>query len=509
MQLTPEQKEQYNRYRAEGLPQDQALRIATQDTDNKFNPVLEAGTQNADGVLFGKNSLSSSVIGGVKEAAIGGFREVYDDTKKYGAGVALAKSPLSLLAGVGRGVGEVIGGVAETADDLTGEVVSNAATPYMEKLAGSERFQGFVQKAQDFDEATFGVGGDVLDVLNLAGVAGGVKAAGSQTVKNAFKAAASKSDDAVKSVASTVSRVAPEKKTVTSLSDRLNPIKSRTPEQYSDQAYKAAAELLQSGSKKNAIGRNAKYNNADTQAMHAIRDSKVELKSQQDLVKFFDDEITAATKARDHLLNPHLSKPVDFSYSKTLRDEILNIKKTDEVLAGKYTKYITAERELFEKVAKQSPGGNASVAYLSNRVKEMNQKVSKLYNDVGGKDNLLPEQQIEAQAYELIRKGLKKELDAIGGKKYAEAGTKTSGLLDAKKFSQIQRDRAKNALSDIPWETMKPTERALFIKEHFPTIKDFGVSKLVKLDTKADVLDGLVEPKVNLIREFGAKAALE
>jgi len=499
--LTDEQKTAYNRYRASGIPPERALSIATRDSDNQYNPALKEGVDN---ILFGEKSLTSAIGGGIKEAVTGGFREIGQDKDKYGRKIAAIKAPISLLAGVGRGVGEVVGGVLETADDLTGEVVSTTAKPLVQDFASSELGQKVISGAEKLNKATYGVSGDILDIANIAGVTGLVKAGTSQAVKQGFKTAAKEATSVTKSTGQGLKDVFGTVKSKTPI------LKPKTAAQYNDEALKAAAELLQSGSKKSAKGRQAKYNNADIQAMKAIRDSDVPLSSQQGLVDFFDDTITTATKERDALLRPHLTATVDDTYMSPLKAQIKELRVAGDLKeASAYAKLLAKEKELFAKIGKEAQGGKNTVAQLDARIKEINKKVQKLFNDVGGKENLLPDQKIEVQAYELLRQGLKKQLDEIGGDTYKEAGSRVSGLIDARTFSRIQRDRAKNALTDIPWEAMSAKERALFIKEYFPTIKDIGISKLVKLDTKSDVLDGLVESKVRLIRDFGAKGAVE
>lgn len=281
----------------------------------------------------------------------------------------------------------------------------------------------------------------------------------------------------------------------------------KTAETLNHDALKAAAELLQSGSKKAAKGRAVEFNNADTQAMRLIRDTLRPLKSQQELATFFDDAISVYQKNREDILRPFMQNEVTDAYQSPLKSEIKSLMQSGDMKsASAYSKFLAKEKQLFEKSAKQATGGKNTVVYLQNRIKDVNQRVQSLFDEVGGRENLLPEQKIQVQAYEKLREGLKKELDTIGGKQYAELGQVVSGLIDARTFARIQRDRAKNALSDAPWETMTLKERALFIKDLFPTLKDFGVNALVKLDTKADVLDALVEQKVRQIRQFGNKA---
>lgn len=489
--LTDQQKTRYNRYRATGLSKEEALKTATMDSDNQYNPALRAGVDN---VLLGEKSLASSVVDGAKEAAFGGFREVYEDTQKYGAAIAVAKSPLSLLAGAGRGVEKVIGGVLETADDLTGETVSGAVLPHLQDFAESEIGQSLADKAGKFNDATYGVAGDLFDIAALTGVTGVAKSGAAKSIKEGLLQGFNTSQKKAVHLRDTVVKKSP-------VAPKTTPVEA---EQH---ALKAAAELLQSGSKKNAKGRIEQFNNADKQAMQVIRDSDAPLNSQQDLVKFFDTSVETATKERTKLLQPFLSNEVTDGYLSLIKAEIKKLRTADELdEAAAYAKLLKKEKDFFTKIGKEAHGGKNTVAQLDARVKELNKKVSKLYNDVGGKENLLPDQKIEAQAYDLLRKGVKQELDEIAGDAYKDAGLKSSGLQSAREFAEIQRDRAKNALSGTPWEKMSTTQRAAFIKDLFPTLKDFGVRRLIKLDTKADVLDGLVAEKVRLIREFGKDA---
>lgn len=181
--LTPEQKTQYNTYRAAGLSPERALAIATKDSDNQFNPALEAGVDN---ILFGKKSLTDSVIRGVTEAVTGGAREIGQDIEKYGGGFAALKAPLSLAAGVGRGVGTIFAGGAETIDDLTGEVVSDWATPYVNEAVNSDVGQYMLQKASEWNEAGRGIPADILDATNLLGVTAIAKSGVAKTIKESI-----------------------------------------------------------------------------------------------------------------------------------------------------------------------------------------------------------------------------------------------------------------------------------------------------------------------------------
>lgn len=216
--LTEQQKKQYNTYRAEGMPPERALALTTKGSDNQYNPAIETGVDN---ILFGKKSLTSAVGQGIKDAAYSGFKTVYDDTQKYGPAFAIAKSPLSLLAGAGRGVADVVGGVLETADDLTGEAVSATASnvfgPVIDDAVNSDVGQYLIEGAKKLDEAGRGVPSDILDSLNLLGLSGVVKS----SLPNAIKTTVLNSaDDVFKGAV----------QTKTSLSDFFKKPSTVTPE---------------------------------------------------------------------------------------------------------------------------------------------------------------------------------------------------------------------------------------------------------------------------------------
>jgi len=180
-QLTDEQKKQYNSYRAAGMPPERALAIATQNEDNAYNPAV---TEGVDNILFGNRSLTAGIIGGVKEAAFGGIREISNDMQKYGVGTALAKSPLSLIAGAGRGVGTAVGSVFETADDLTGETISQAINPAIESALQSDFAKRTADGFGKIDEAAYGIPSDILDSLNLVGWGAVVKGGTASSIRN-------------------------------------------------------------------------------------------------------------------------------------------------------------------------------------------------------------------------------------------------------------------------------------------------------------------------------------
>lgn len=191
-ELNEQQIKQYNSYRAEGMTPERALSLATKDSDNQYNPAIEKGVDN---ILFGKKSLTSAIGSGIKNAAYSGFKTVYDDTKQYGAGFALAKAPLSIAAGLGRGVGDVVGGVLETADDLTGEVASDFLMPVVESAVNSDVGQYLLQKGVELDQKGRGIPSDIFDALNLLGITAVAKSGAATSIKQSVLSA---TDDIVK-----------------------------------------------------------------------------------------------------------------------------------------------------------------------------------------------------------------------------------------------------------------------------------------------------------------------
>jgi hypothetical protein len=179
--LTEQQKKRYNTFRAEGMPPEKALTLATKDSTSQFNPAIARGV---DGIIFGKNSLSSAVVGGVKEVFTGGKRTVAEDTAQFGSEYAKDKAPLSYGASVGRGLGQIVGGVLETADDLTGEVVSDFAGPIVEDAVNSDVGQYLLNNAREFNESQGGVPGEILDLVSLGGLSQVPKLATARAIRD-------------------------------------------------------------------------------------------------------------------------------------------------------------------------------------------------------------------------------------------------------------------------------------------------------------------------------------
>ncbi len=179
--FTPEQKALYNQTRGAGIPATDALDIVLKTEVNKNAKPIQG-----DGVVFGQNSLASGIVKGVKEAVTGGVKEIAEQSKERGLAPALLRAPLSIAAGAGRGVGDIFGSILETADDLTGEVVSGALKPVVEQAVNSETGQNIIEGLGKFNEATKGVAGDLLDASNLLGL-GALKSAPAKALKNSIK----------------------------------------------------------------------------------------------------------------------------------------------------------------------------------------------------------------------------------------------------------------------------------------------------------------------------------
>jgi len=479
-----EMKEAIQRYRRTGSPKDTRTQSVQLASGSRFSDIRQDLEETATGVFD------------TIEKARGRFKRADEDTSLGGLSGLFQK-----VGAVGSAGFELVGtgaiGAAKTLMSPAQEQITKEA---FRPAAESETLQDFNNFMIEFEEkhpnwrAALGFAEIATAPFGVGAAKGAVTATGV-----GLRAGRELIGEGVDTAVGAVKGLKGAK--VSSVASK------QTTQALEREATKAAAELLQSGSKKAARGRQAEFNNADIQAMRALRDSTVPVQSQQGLADFFDSEVSRISKARDKELQPHLTKAVDNTYQLALKDEVRALMRAgDTKTARGYFNILKREQNIFDVAGKSAKGGKNTVEHLSNRIKAINQEVTKLFNEVGGKDKLLPDQKIEVQAYELLRRGLKDELDGIAGTRYAELGSTSSGLQDARQFARIQRDRAKNALSDTPWADMTLKERTLFIKDHFPTLKDFGVKALVKLDTKADVLDGLVEAKVRQIRRAGQEA---
>ena len=197
MQLSDQQKTKYNTYREAGLEPTAALALV-----KKNNPA--APKKGIDHVLYGgKGSFADSVKTGLKDATVGIAEDFGKIREQDGIGAAISRLPLSALAGVGEGAGEIIGSAVETTDDiLLGGQLGKTLSPAVESFIQSNTGQAIVNGAEYVDEKTHGISGDILDSLNLLGITGAIKSAPGQAFKqnliNSTKRISTKTDDIIK-----------------------------------------------------------------------------------------------------------------------------------------------------------------------------------------------------------------------------------------------------------------------------------------------------------------------
>lgn len=165
--FTDDQKNSYSQLRTNGVPIQEAFTIVANAYANK---------QKEDKTLI------EGLGGAAKEALTGGIRRTGEIAQKYGTSEAISRLPLSIAAGLGAGVGQAVGAVLETADDITGEAISGAIQPTLEKVVTSPTGQKIIQGLSQFNEATKGVAGDVLDASNLIGL-GALKSAPAKALR--------------------------------------------------------------------------------------------------------------------------------------------------------------------------------------------------------------------------------------------------------------------------------------------------------------------------------------
>ena len=201
--LTEQQQTKYNTYRRGGATPEEALALVKKNNPAKPNKGI-------DNVLFGKGGFVSSVGEGIKDATVGVVQDFKDIKGNYGTAEAVARLPLTLLAGAGEGVGKVIGSGVETADDILLQgMLGKTLSPEVEKFVQSQTGQSIINGLTYVDQKTHGIAGDVLDAANLLGVTGLVKSAPAQsfkqsvinTTKNTTKSLLGKVDDVVKTSA--------------------------------------------------------------------------------------------------------------------------------------------------------------------------------------------------------------------------------------------------------------------------------------------------------------------
>lgn len=176
--FTPAQITSYNRFRATGFSPEKSLSLVLSPTPTRRTE--EEKKKEEDGILFGKKSLLSSITDGAIDLGEG-FQNVANDAERFGNTQALIQSPIRVLAGLSRGVGTVIGGVLETADDLTGEVVSGALMPPLTSVLQTETAQDVIGYLDRVNQKGRGLPGDILEILTAV--------AGTQLLKGPIRGA--------------------------------------------------------------------------------------------------------------------------------------------------------------------------------------------------------------------------------------------------------------------------------------------------------------------------------
>lgn len=263
-QLDEKQKKQYNAYRAEGMTPERALSLTLQTADQKYSPLSDVGL---DRLFFGKGGMVNEVAGGIVDAfTFKGAKEQYQaDRNKFqstadpsidpdiggvraqaGKDYANAKAPLTYGAAFAKGIGRSIFGVLETADDLTGEVVSGTAKPVVDSAVNSDVGQYLIEKAVDFNDKNDGVPGDILELTDLLGAA--------ELIKNPLQKGTAQSirDSLVKNTRRVVDQGIDSTRKVSRLADYFKPTTFANPiAQQIDDGFKGIEGILAKNAKEN------------------------------------------------------------------------------------------------------------------------------------------------------------------------------------------------------------------------------------------------------------------
>lgn len=183
MEYTPEQTQDYNALRNLGYDPQKARELAGIEESNMQEKSLN------DTLIDDDPTLGGAIVDGLKEVTVGTFQDFKQQFKDNGIQQTINRIPLTLAAGAGRGVGEVVGGVLETADDLTGERISSALLPVAQDVVNSKFGQNFAKGYNFVDGVSNGVVSDLLEASELLIGPGIVKGAGVRGLKTAAKTA--------------------------------------------------------------------------------------------------------------------------------------------------------------------------------------------------------------------------------------------------------------------------------------------------------------------------------
>lgn len=259
-----------------------------------------------------------------------------------------------------------------------------------------------------------------------------------------------------------------------------------------------SAQVLQSGSKATALSKGGKFSNADKAFAKIVTESKKPINTFDDSVRLVNSKSKGLKQKVRNIINKKgADTPVGDSYLSRLRGAVQKMSQDPQMedALSAYQKIL--ERE--EAFVKQK-GGSLSLIDLQKRKEDLGALVSNLYKEGGGRVDLDPTQKATKQALDELRGGAKSTIEDVAGKEVGVLNQELGGLIDADGFLKIQRERAKNAIQEIDFKNKNWVDKLMTVKEYVPFIKDFGIDKFQKLDTKSDVLEALLEGKVKQMR---------
>lgn len=154
----------YNRFRATGFSPEKSLALVLAPTPTRGQQTKATDAAVEDNIFVGQKSLLSSLFDAGGDV-ISGFRKVGEDASQFGVRDAILQAPLRIGGGISRGIGRAIGGALETADDLTGEIVSDAALPPLKAALSTDTAQDVIAYLDKFNKENRGLPSDILEIL--------------------------------------------------------------------------------------------------------------------------------------------------------------------------------------------------------------------------------------------------------------------------------------------------------------------------------------------------------
>lgn len=219
--LDKSQVESYNRFRATGFSPEKALSLVLAPTPTRGQQT-KATDAAEDNIFVGEKSLLSSLFDAGGDL-VGGFRKVGEDASQFGVRDAILQAPLRIGGGASRAVGRVIGGALETADDLTGEVVSGVALPPLKAALETDTAQDVISYLDKFNKENRGLPADILEIISTV--------AGSKVLSAPVRGAFNEAKTAVRA-------------TGESLRDFLKPVVEEAAETVVEQAPRTATRVV-------------------------------------------------------------------------------------------------------------------------------------------------------------------------------------------------------------------------------------------------------------------------